>query len=240
MSGHSHFKSIKHRKEITDKKRGQIFSKMARLISIAVKEKGPNPDTNPKLQLAIGEARSFNLPKDNIERAIKKGTGESTGKKLEEIALEAYGLGEIAIIIEGITDNTNRTISEIKQILIKNNGKLANEGSVRWLFERKGVIIISKQETINKEELELKVIEAGAEDIYWHDDLLDVYTKPKELERVKKIIEDHGIKIETISLDWVAKNLVTLNEKEKTACQGLFELLDENDAVQEIYSNLKE
>lgn len=242
MSGHSHAKTIRREKNITDQKRGQMFSKMARLISVAVKQGGANPETNPKLRGAIETARSLNMPKDNIDRAIKRGTGEIAAEKLEEVLFEAYGPGGIALIIEGITDNKNRTLGEIKQILNQNNGKLANAGSVKWLFEKKGVIEVpsdKNEDKREKEDLELLAIEAGAEDIYWHNSLLDVYTKIEELERVKKNLEEKGIKIEGASLDWVAKEEISVDEKAKESCQKLFESLDENDAVQEIYSNVK-
>jgi len=242
MSGHSHAKTIKHQKNITDQKRGRMFSKMARVISVAVKEGGPSPETNNKLKVAIEQAKQINLPKENIERAIKQATGGGEGTNLEEVIFEAYGPGGIAIIIEGITDNKNRALGEIKQILSQNGGKLVGEGSVRWMFERKGCITIElKSQTLEpkKEELELIAIEAGAEDIYWHTDILDIYTKPEELEKVKKNLEGKGIPIESASLDWVAKEQIELNEKQKESCQKLFETLDENEAVQEIYSNIK-
>lgn len=253
MSGHSHAKTIRRAKELTDQKRGQVFSKMARVISVAVKEGGSNPETNPKLRLAIEMARSVNLPKDNIERAIKRGTGELTGEKLEEVLFEAYGPGGIAIIIEGITDNKNRTLGEIKQVLNQNGGKLVGEGAVRWMFEKKGCIIVDykqfgseltaeglqNENLQNKEKLELLAIEAGAQDLYWHDGILDVYTKIEDLEKVKKNLEEKGIKIDSTSLDWVAKEEISLDEKQREVCQRLFEALYENDAVQEIYSNLK-
>ena len=241
MSGHSHARTIKHAKEITDQKRGQMFSKMARVISVAVKEGGPNPETNNKLRVAIEQAKQFNLPKENIERAIKQVTGSGEEANLEEVLFEAYGPGRIAIIIEGITDNKNRTLSEIKQILNQNNGKLADTGSVKWLFERKGVIEVqsTKYEDGKKEDLELLAIEAGAQDIYWRDDFLDVYTKIEDLEKVKKNLEEKGIKIESASLDWVAKEEISVDEKIKGAYQKLFEALDENEAVQDVYSNIK-
>ena len=238
MSGHSHFKSIKHAKGITDAKKGKVFSKISRLISIAAKEGGGNPETNAKLRLAIEQARAVNMPKDNVQKAIDRGSGKVAGEKLEQFVFEAYGPGKIAIIIEGITDNKNRALGEIKQILNQNNGKLAGEGSVKWMFERKGAVIASSEE-FKKEDLELAAIEAGAEDIYWRDDLLDVYTKPEELEKVKKTLEEKGVKVESSSLDWIAKEMVGIAEKEKESCQKLFEALDENEAVQEIYSNLK-
>lgn len=237
MSGHSHYASIKYKKAITDAKRGKVFSKLSRQISIAAKEKGGDPATNPTLRVAIEKAKEFNMPKDNIERAVKKGTGELEGAKLESITFEAYGPGGIAIIIEGITDNKNRTLGEIKQILTQNGGKLVGEGGVQWMFGRKGVISLSPQ---NKEEAELSAIEAGAEDVYWHNNTLDIYTKPEELEKVKKSLEDKGLPSESTSLDWVAKENIETAEKDKQNCQKLFEALDENEAVQEIYSNLKE
>jgi len=243
MSGHSHARTIKHAKEITDKKRGQMFSKMARVISVAVKEGGPNPETNTKLKVAIEQAKGFNLPKENIERAIKQATGGAEGANLEEVLFEAYGPGGIAIIVEGITDNKNRTLGEIKQILTQNGGKLVGEGSVKWMFQRKGCIVVDlklqSEDFKNKEKLELMAIEAGALDIYWHDETLDVYTNTEELDKVKKNLEEKGIKIDSVSLDWVPKEEIALNEKTKEACQKLFEALDENEAVQEIYSNLK-
>jgi YebC/PmpR family DNA-binding regulatory protein len=242
MSGHSHWKSIKRTKEAEDKKRGKIFSKLSREISVAAREKGGNPEINPKLRLVIEKAKQWNLPKENIEKAIKRGTGELTGVNLETVLFEAYGPGGIAVIIEGITDNKNRTLGEIKQILNQNNGKLASSGSVKWLFERKGCITLhaaNQHGETKKEDLEMLAIEAGAEDIYWHENILDVYAKPELLEEVKKNLEAKNIEIDSASLDWVAKEEISIDEKIKEACQKLFEELDENEAVQEIYSNLK-
>jgi len=235
MSGHSHWASIKHQKGIADIKKGQAFSKVARLITLAAKT-GADPTTNSKLRLAIEQAKSLNMPKENIDRAIKRGTGEIESEKLEEVVFEAFGPAGIAIIIEGITDNKNRSLAEIKQILTQNNGKLAGEGSVKWLFERKGVIMVKNGE---KEKLEMAAIEAGAEDIYWHDDILDVFTKPEDLEKVKKNLEEKGTKIDSSSLDWVPKEMIEVKENEKETCQKLFEALDDNETVQDIYSNLK-
>jgi len=242
MSGHSHFKSIKHQKGLADAKRGKEFSKIARMIIVAVKQSGADPQTNSKLKLAMDKAKAVNMPKENVERAIKKGAGETEGEKLEEFAFEGFGPGGIALIIEGITDNKNRALSEVKQILSQNQGKLAGEGSVKWLFERKGVItlrITNSYEYTKKENLELMAIESGAEDIYWHDDFLDVFVKSDDLEKVKKTLEEKGLKTESASLDWVAKEPVAVEQKDKDASEKLFEALDENDAVQDIYSNLK-
>ena len=240
MSGHSHARTIKHQKTITDQRRGQMFSKMARVISVAVKEGGPNPETNSKLRLVFEMAKKINMSKENVERAIRRGSGENEEGKLEEVSFEAYGPAGIAIIITGITDNKNRTLGEVKQILGQCGGKLSGEGSVKWLFEKKGCIIITINENLkDKEKLEMAAIEAGAEDIYWQENVLDIYTKPELLEKVKKNLETKNIKIDSASLDWVAKEEVSVDEKTKEACQKLFEALDENEAVQEIYSNLK-
>ena len=241
MSGHSHFSTIKHKKAITDKKRGQIFSKLSLVISVAAR-KGEDPEMNPALRIAIEKAKAVNMPKGNIERAIKKGTGELEEGELEEFVFEAIGPGNTGIIIEGITDNKNRALNQVKQILKQNNGKLAETGSVRWRFERKGVISLpmtNDQLAISKEDLELKAIEAGAEDLRWQEDFLEVITKVEDLEKVKENLEKEGIKIESVSLDWVEKNPVEVPEKEREDCEKLFEALNESEDIQEIYSNLK-
>jgi YebC/PmpR family DNA-binding regulatory protein len=243
MSGHSHWAGIKYKKSLTDLKRGQVFSKLAREIEVASREGGGDPEFNPRLRMAIEKARSINMPSENIEKAIKRGTGKIEGVRFEPVIFEAYGPGGVAIIIEGITDNKNRALGEIKQILNQNNGKLVSEGAVKWMFERKGAITVDRKSQIEdfkeKEKLEMAAIEAGAEDIYWHEDILDVYTKIEDLEKVKKNLEEKGVKIESASLDWVAKEEIQVDEKTKEDCQKLFEALDENEAVQEIYSNLK-
>ena len=242
MSGHSHAKTVKHQKELDAKKRGKVFSKVTRLISVAVKEGGSNPDTNPKLRLAFETAKKWNMPKENIERAISRMSGESSTESLEEVIFEGFGPGGIAVMVEGITDNKNRTIGEVKQIFNQNQGKLAGEGAVKWLFEKRGAITIKPKEQLkmkNKDELELTAIESGAEDIYWYDDTLDVYTKPDDLEAVKQKLEGKEIKVDSTSIDLVPKEEVSLNDADKAACQKLFDALDENDSVQNIYSNLK-
>lgn len=243
MSGHSHAKTVKHKKDLDAKRRGKIFSKMARLISVAVKEGGPNPEMNAKLRMAIDTARFYNMPNDNIERAIKRSSGELPGEKLEEILFEAYGPGGIAFLIDGITDNKNRALGEIKKILNQYNGKLVGEGAIRWMFERKGCIILDLKEQEeglqNKESLELVSIEAGAEDIGWRDDNLDIYVNVENLEKTKKALEEKGVKIESSSLEWKSKETIALEEKERSSCLKLFEALDENDNVQDIYSNIR-
>ena len=243
MSGHSHAKTVKGKKEAGAKKRSQMFSKMARLIAIAVKEGGVNPEMNSKLRMAINTARSFNMPNDNIDRAIKRGSGELADGKLEEFLFEAYGPGGIALLIEGISDNKNRSLGEVKKILTQHNGKLVGEGAVKWMFEKKGCVTIEvdaqKEDFQDKEGLELIAIEAGAEDIDWRDANLDIYTSIENLEKTKKALEEKGIKTGPSVLDWRPKESVSITEKEKDSCLKLFDALDESDDVQDIYSNLK-
>lgn len=230
MSGHSHAKTVAATKNANDAKKGKIFSKMGRVITIAVKEKGADITSNIQLKALIEKAREFNMPKENIERAIKKGTGELVGEDLQEVSFEGFGPGGIALIIDGITDNKNRTLGEIKGILGQYEGKMAGEGAVRWMFEKRGGLVAEK-----KDGLEDLAIEAGADDI--RENI--IYTKPEDLEVVKKALEEKGIKIESASLDWVPKEEISVDEKAKEKAQRLFEALDENDAVQNIYSNLR-
>jgi len=237
MSGHSHFKTVMHKKGAEDQKRGKIFSKLSNVISVAAK-KGGDPNINSELRMAIDQAKKANMPQDNVERAIKRGTGEIEGEILEEFCFEAYGPAKSAIIITGITSNKNRSLNEVKQILLRNNAKLAETGSVKWQFENMGIIIINPEEK-NKEELEMACIEAGAEDIRWEREFLKVYTKPEKLEQVKKEIEAKELNIESAALGWKAKEEININEKEITVMEKLFNALDENDDVQEIYSNIK-
>jgi len=238
MSGHSHAKTVAATKNANDAKKGKIFSKMGRVITIAAKEKGGDITSNIQLKALIEKAREFNMPKENIERAIKKGTGELAGEALENVSFEGLGPGGIAIIMDGITDNTNRTLGEIKGILSQHNGKLAGEGAVRWMFERKGSIEVDLQGK-SKEDLELIAIEAGADDIREESGAFYVYTKPEDLETVKKVLEEKGLKINNAAPGWFAKEEVSVDEKDKEKLQRLFEALDENDAIQDIYSNLK-
>jgi YebC/PmpR family DNA-binding regulatory protein len=238
MSGHSKWSKVKHQKAVTDVQKGKIFSKMAKIIAVAAKD-GGDPEMNPKLRMAVEKARSVNMPRENIERAIKKGTGELKGGKIEEIVYEAYGPAGIAVIIEVITDNKNRTLSEIKNILGKFSGRLGESGSVQWMFEKRGVLELEIKG--DQDELELKTIDSGAEEIKKRGNILEVQTKPAELNTVKNNLEEKGIKVESASLDWVPKIPIKLeDEKVKEQTEKFFEALDEQDDIQEIYSNLKE
>jgi YebC/PmpR family DNA-binding regulatory protein len=244
MSGHSKWSQIKHKKAITDVKKGKIFSKLARMISVAAREGGGDPNINYKLRMIIDKAKAVNMPSDNVDRAIKKGTGALEGVKMEEFTYEAYGPGGIALIIEGITDNKNRTLSEIKHLLSSQGGKFAETGSVSFLFQKKGVIIINNEEKADKESLELKAIDAGAEDLKWRDEnILEINTRPEDLEKIKTILkqEQADIVIESSSLDWVPITEISVeDEKIKKQIEKLMETLDECDDVNEIYSNYRE
>ncbi len=238
MSGHSHWAGIKHKKGITDAKRSKVFSKMAKEITIAAKD-GRDINFNPKLRLVVEKARSLNMPADNIERAIKKGTGEIEGEVLERVVFEAYGPGEVAFIIEGITDNKNRFLGEIKQILNKNNGKLVSQGGIQWMFEKRGCLTVKTDGSKTKEEWEMFSIDLGAEDLSWYDNMLEIYVEQNSLEKTKAAFEEKNVEIESASLDWVAKKEIEVDKETEEKCLKLFDSLDENDSVQEIYSNLK-
>ena len=239
MSGHSKWSKVKHQKAITDVQKGKIFSKISKMITIAARD-GGNPEMNSKLRMAIEKAREVNMPRDNIERAIKKGTGEAKGVKIEEISYEAYGPGGIALIIEVATDNKNRTLSEIKHIFSKFGGRFADKRSVKWMFSQKGIIECEIAGDKNKNDLELLIIDAGAEDIKQKGEILEIYTKEGELDKVKENLESQGIKIKSASLDWIAKDSVTIEDKKtKEQLEKLFEALGEQEDVQEIYSNLE-
>ncbi len=264
LSGHSKWSQIKHKKAATDAKKSKIFGKMAAAIAVAAREKGGNPNDNPTLRMMIDKARSFNMPMDSIERAVKKGIGEIEGMQFEEVTYEAYGPGGVAIIIKAITDNKNRTLAEIKHILSEHEGKFAESGSVRYLFDERGVILArpksqnnaelyAEQRRHNKEELEMAAIEAGAEDIKWketdnapldsehltgQEKYLEIYTKPEQLMEIKKVLEEKNIVIESASLDLIPKNEIKItDESAKEKIQKLFEALDEQNEVEEIYSN---
>lgn len=240
MSGHSKWAQIKHKKANTDAKKAKIFSKISRIISIAAAEKGTDPQINAKLRAAIEKAKSANMPNDNIERAIKKGSSE--GKNLSEITVEAYGPFGIAIIIETVTDNKNRTLQEIKNILSDHDGKLANEGSVKWLFDFLGRIEIPLSENKQKQELiENIAIKNDAIDIKTEDDEIIIFTSPDKLHQTKISLEQNNISANNAFLDYTPKNYIEItNDEQKEKIEKLYDALDDNDDVQEIYSNVHE
>ena len=239
MSGHSHWAGIKHRKGINDAKRANIFTKAGRIVTIAAREGGGNLDTNFKLKLAIDQARSVNMPNVNIERAIKRGTGElKDATEISEVMYEAYGPGQVAMLIKTATDNKNRTLGEIKNILTKAGGKMVPAGSVSFLFKQVGNINIPVKGGEDPYALELKAIEAGAEDTIYSDNTLTIYTKPEELQKVREHLEGHKIIIEDARLVFAPIQKNKLEEDNKLDYEKLLETLDNQDDVQEIYDNL--
>ncbi|MDD4531123.1 MAG: YebC/PmpR family DNA-binding transcriptional regulator [Candidatus Pacebacteria bacterium] len=237
MSGHSHFHNIKIKKGAEDAKRSKTFSKLSKELSVAAKDGGSDTTFNAKLRSAVEKAKSMNMPADSIDKAIKKGSGELEGFSYEEFLLEAYGPGGTAFIIEGITDNKNRTLGEIKLILTQKGGKYVNEGGIKWMFEKKGVISINA-EGKDREEMEMTAIESGADDVDWDENILYLYTKPEDLENAKKSLEEKKAKIEAANLEWVPKENISVEEEVKEKNQRLFDALDENDDVQNIYTNI--
>jgi len=233
MSGHSKWHSIKHKKAASDAKKGKIFTKLARAITVAAKS-NPDPDTNFQLRLAIDQAKAANMPKENIERAIARATGEGKDT-LEEVIYEAYGPGGVALIIEVLTDNKNRTVSNLKHILSSHGGSMAGSGSVQYLFDRKGVVRI-KSLGDNPEEMELKLIDAGAEDIYEEEDLRVIICAPEKLKNILKALED--TEIEYSGIEWIAKDRVTPDEETQGNLEKLFDALEDDDDVNDYSSNL--
>ncbi len=262
MSGHSKWSQIKFKKSITDAKKSKIWSKIAVQIAIAAREKGGDPETNAKLRMVVDKAKAANMPNDNIERAIKRGTGELAGGKLEEMLYEAYGPAGVAILIEAITDNKNRTLAEIKHILGEHGGKLAESGSVKWMFKpiyefritcppslpahsclavaggRSGAGRRANYES-NKEEIELMAIEEGADDIKEKGDFLVIYAPAGNIEKIKERLNQKGVSAEGPELDYLPQNPIKLDEETKKQLEALFEALDEQSEVEEIYSNIE-
>lgn len=240
MSGHSKWHSIKHKKAKEDAKRGNIFGKISRNIIVAVREGGgSDPRDNMALANAIAKAKEFNMPQNNIERAIKKGTGEIEGENYETIMYEGYGPGGIAIIIETMTENRNRTASDIRNILNKYNGTLGESGSVSWQFEIKGIIIVEKTEIKDEEEFMLNVIDMGAEDIDENYDVYEIKVPPVEFIKVKEAIEKNNIKIKSSEVGLIPKSTIKLSKEESAKALKLINALDEHDDVQNVNSNLE-
>lgn len=237
MSGHSKWHNIQGRKGKQDAARSNVFSKFSKKITIAASGGGGDPNANFSLRLLVDKAKESGMPKDNIERAIKRGTGEIEGAAMEETMYEAYGPGGAAIIIKTITDNKNRTASDIKHLLSENGGSLGGSGSVVWMFEQCGLIIIDKTQIKNREELEMKMIEAGADDIWEEEGLVYFKVKLNDFKRAVDAIKAMNLEPVRSGVEWVAKEKVKVSEEVSEKLKKLFGELDENDDVDDYYTN---
>jgi len=238
VSGHSKWSTIKHKKGAADAKRGKLFSKLSRAIMVAAKEGGADPGTNLALQNAIEKARSYSMPKDNIERAIAKGAGEGAdGASFETVVYEGYGPEGVAVIVEALTDNRNRTAAEVRHLFSKHGGNLGATGAVAWQFERRGVVLVTAGD-VDEDELVLVAADAGAEDVELDGEAFVVSSTPDELTRVREALEGAGYSLESVGLQMVPKTTVAIAE-ESTAKQvvRLVEGLEDNDDVQDVYAN---
>ena len=237
MSGHSKWSTIKRQKGVTDAKRGALFTKVAREISVAARQGGGDPDANYRLRLAIEKARSVNMPADNIKRTIDKATGGGEQVEYEEIVYEGYGPGGVAVLVEAQTDNRNRTAAEVRSMFNKTGGQLAGSGAVAWQFEPRGLITIIRN-GIDADEVALAAIDAGAEDVDTDDaETVEIYTAPNDLERVRSTLEDSGIPVESAESAMIAKQTVELDESKARQALRLVEQLEDLDDVSRVTAN---
>lgn len=236
MSGHSKWATIKRKKAAIDSARGKVFTKIIKEITIAARDGGGDPDGNPRLRLAIQNAKSSNMPQENITRAIKKGTGELEGVRYEEINYEGYAPNGIAMIIESVTDNKNRTVAELRHLISKHSGNLGESGSVGWMFERKGTISVEKNNVKEDDLMEL-ILDSGADDLKTDGDFFEVITSLENFEKVRKAIEDKSYKIDNASLQYIAKDLIKVEGKSAEDVMKCIEAVEENDDVQNVYTN---
>lgn len=237
MSGHSKWSTIKRKKGLMDKKKGQLFSKISKMITVAARN-GADPATNFKLRLAIDKARAVNMPADSIERAIKKGSGKLEGAQMEEVTYEAYGPSGVALMIETVSDNQKRTLSELKHILSSHGGHIGGAGSVKWMFKSTGVIRLPLA-GLDREKIELQAIDLGADDIREEDSTLAIYLSPKKLTSFKEALEKQKTKIDSAEIELFATDPIKIDPEKMAKVEELMSALDEHDDVSEIYSNVE-
>jgi YebC/PmpR family DNA-binding regulatory protein len=235
MGGHSHWATIKRHKSAQDAKRGKIFTRIIRELTIAARQ-GGDPDGNPRLRLAISKAKEANMPGDTMKKAIQRGTGELPGVTYEEFSLEGYGPGGTALLIEITSDNRNRTVAEIRSLLTKNNGNMAEAGAVSWQFHKKGVLVVEKEKAEEDQVLAI-ALEAGAEDVKVTEKAFEIITGPQDFENVKKALSDAGIEPSLAELNFIPQNTISLEEKSAEQMLKLMEILDEHDDVQKVHAN---
>jgi YebC/PmpR family DNA-binding regulatory protein len=236
MSGHSKWSTIKRQKGVADARRGQLFTKLAREIIVAVREGGPSPEGNFRLRLAIQKARDNNMPLDNIDRAIKRGSGHAEGAELAEMVLEGYGPSGVAILVHALSDNRNRTLQEVRNIFTRHGGNLGESGCVAWLFDSRGVITVETNKK-DAEELALQAIDSGADDVKIEKTFIDIYTKPADLEKVREALEKQKIAVASAELLMVPKSTIELEEKAALQTLKMLDRLEELDEVQLVSSN---
>lgn len=236
MSGHSKWATIKHKKGALDAKRGKIFTRIIKEIMIAARS-GGDPDGNPRLRTAITAAKAVSMPSDNIKRAIMRGTGELEGGQIDEITFEGYGPGGVAVLVEVATDNRNRTVSEIRHAFSKNGGNMGEQGSVAWMFERKGQIRIEADKAPSEDDLMTLVLDAGADDLRREDDVWEVLTAPESYVAVLEAIQKAGIETESSQMAMIPKNLIKVESKNVGSLMRMTEVLEEHDDVQHVYAN---
>jgi YebC/PmpR family DNA-binding regulatory protein len=238
MSGHSKWSTIKRQKGVTDAKRGALFTKVAREISVAARQGGGDPDANYRLRLAVEKARSVNMPSDNIKRTIDKAVGGGDAEQYEEIVYEGYGPGGVAVLVEAATDNRNRTAAEVRSIFTKAGGQLAGSGAVAWQFEPRGLIAVARDAAVDVDEVALAAIDAGAEDVDTDDpESIGIYTSPADLERVRKALDGAGVPVDSAENTMVAKQTVELDSARARQALRLVELLEDLEDVQRVTAN---
>ncbi|MDI3297690.1 MAG: YebC/PmpR family DNA-binding transcriptional regulator [Bacillota bacterium] len=240
MSGHSKWHNRVHRKSRQDAKKGAIYSKMAREIMVAARAGGPDPESNAALRLAIERAKAARVPMENIQRAIQRGAGTSDADQYEEVSYEGYAPGGVAVYVEALTDNRNRTTSEVRYLFTRNGGSLAEAGAVAWMFDRKGYLVVNREETdVDEDRLLEWAADAGAEDVRVSDDAYEVITAPEELEQVRQALAEHGLSFAEVSLSMLPKSEIHLEGKEAEQALRLVEALEDHDDVQNVYTNLQ-
>lgn len=237
MSGHSKWSNIKNKKAKMDAQKGKIYTRFSKLIIVAAREGGPDPNTNSRLKDIIEKAKQANMPNDNIERAIKRGSGELGGADYEEIMYEGYGPGGVAILIDATTDNRNRTAGEMRHLFDKHGGNLGETGCVAWMFEKKGLILIEKKDDTDVEQIMMLAIDSGAEDVEELEDSIEITTSVEKFETVKNCLQENNIDIFSAELSFIPNTTVTLPESESEKLEKLLEILEEHDDVQNVYTN---
>ncbi len=237
MSGHSKWAQIKRQKAVADQRRSGLFTKLANAITVAAKHGGPDPDMNFRLRMAIDTARNANMPNDNIDRAIKRATGDGSGASVEEVVYEAYGPHGVAIVIEAATDNKNRTASNVKSLLAKHNASLGAPNSVLWMFDTKGVIRVAQERVSDKDAFELVAIDAGAEDIDESDEGYTIMTAPETVSGVQERLQAAGYDIESAGVERIPQNPISLDQSQQSAIQKLLDALADDEDITNYYTN---